>query len=702
MNCLRVIVVLLSSLILFTAGARADLKPLTDETCPPQPKLPNSCTYNSFICPEGYALKPSFSIANALSTGVYACIPVDEINGYREFDTCYYFNPACLSEVNSSAATRNYFEKILTENFNVGNTNETYVDKLIDLATFNPDYLAKLESAPVRGDNALYLFIADAFKKAADVMFNSSLTYVLVGIFWIVFLFGAQAFVKERFLQHPGVFLGRILLFSFLFFIPIPHTAGGSTYFVPVSFDVTRYLLKMGNGFADEMAFWLNTKFLERVILKMADDAKDTVLILQNRAKDLKPKIKQAQNQLDTCLALYSYADFLHTPLDKIPDADPDVLKEITAKYGKQYRYYFSKQKCREIELTYKRLVNQYNSIVVQYRLTRGIETDFEKLRGVNVSAVASNPENYLNSPDKNVKAIAWTLYYQKKMGWLSFPLFTLPMGHYLLAFTPKDLVGEDVNTPSWPVKAVGILSFPPGNMIFSFLSKFSKEVSALIGAAGGTAVGSAVPVIGNFLGGALGTMIGYAVGAVVGTGAAAFVAYHIAVSLLELAPILILAAVVIVRFVMWIIGTAKLVLASPFVVLHTFSTRNYHNAYRVVMFIGATAMFPVMMVAGILLGYFAVSISGFLIYDLGCKVLEVIQVFGGHGLLWEVFVKFPTKGILYFLSILVQIYLAFKIPMRAPEWFLDLAGFRELSLSSESGIAGEITETLKSRSLPV
>jgi len=687
-------------LLLLPVEGLADLKPINDISCPPPPKLPDSCDYNSFKCPEGYALKPSFSIANAMATGMYACIPIDNINGHDEFRTCYYYNPACLKNVNSSQATRNYFDRIIKENFNTGNK-ENYIDRLIDLATFDPKAIENLESYKTRENVSFYLFLADAFKKASDVMFSSSITFVLFGLGWLLLLFTGQTFLKERFIQHPAVFTARLLAFGLVFWIPMPHKTDTTTYWIPISFDVTRALVKEGSHLADQMSMALNTSFVERVILKMADDTEDTVLILQKKGEDLKKKVKEIEPQYQTCLDLYSYTDFLDTPLEKIPDPDPNVLNDVVKKYGEQYRYYFSKVKCREIELAYKRAVAQYNSLVVQYKLTQGIETDFQKLKGVNVSTVASDPEKYLTANDKYVRAVAWILHYQKKMGWLSFPLFTLPMGHYLLAFSPKDLVGTDVHNPSWPVKAVGILSLPPGNMIFGFLKGFADELGTLAGAIVGAAGGSVIPFLGTTIGAIIGGFVAKAVVAGTGKVVAGIIAYFITIGILTVLPFLILAAVIIIRFTFWIIGIAKLVLASPFVVLHSFSTRNYYNAYRVVMNIGVIAMLPIMLIAGALLGYFGITVSGFLIYDLGCKVLDMAGAFGGHGLLWKIFIKFPTKGILYYLSVLIQIYLAYKIPMRAPEWFLEVAGFRELT-GTEGGIASEITETLKSRGLPV
>jgi len=697
MSWLSKIAGLLLLLAFFSGGkAFADL-PVNfygDITCPSPPAM-EGCEYPP-KCPDGYALNPSFSVAHYLSTGIYVCSPLDSGLSADKYRSCVYYNPACYKAKSSYRASTEYYSEKVKEVLSARSSGETYVRRLVRLFTLDPELVDELSSSSaVASQNSFYLFIAEAAKAFNDAIFNSSLYFVALGSLWILTLgLGGTILEELRGNISPRILGLRLLALGTFLWIPMPHVGNSSTYWQPLFFDAVRTAVSIGNDLAQEAGDAMNAAFFTTAFFKVSNDLGDALDLLEKRAKDTYSELKELEEDVKACYQIYGIADFLSLPsIEDVPDADQELARKL-GRERKGNPAYYSKLKCVEIEKKYKDLVLKYNQIAVTYHHARGIRDSFT--RSVPISDVIAHPERYESSEDTTVRAIAGVAKASKDLGWVSFPLITLPVARLSLTFSPSAVMGEDLKEPNAFIKAMGILTLPPGNWITQTMLSISGKASDLI-APVFTAIGTAT---GGFVGAAAGFIGGKIISKLAGVGLGAFslfLSYKFTVAVLNALPVMVLVGVFVIRFVLWLLDTLKLMMASPFIFVHAFSTRNYYEAYLGIRSVLVVAIMPLILLVSALFAYAGVEAARFLVGDLGMRVLDVIDAVK-DSVVWKATVKWPLEGFVYWASVVVQTVMAYKLMMGTPEWFLEKMRLRE----GQPGMAEHLFEGIFRRGLPI
>jgi hypothetical protein len=670
-----------------------------DITCPPMPAQDPNCT-GTPKCPPGYALSPSYSIANYHSTGIFVCSPLESGLSADKYRRCVYRNPACYTVKSSYKASTEYYERKINEALSLAPGGETYAQRLARIAALDPEIINQLESSTSSAvDSSFFLFVVEALKNFYDALFESSLYFVALGSLWLFSLGVGSIFLKELQGSTPRLFFIRLAALGTLLWVPVPHTAGGTNYWQPLFWDAVRTAVYIGNDLAEEAGRVMNTTFFSTAFFKISTEVEDAMDLLEKRARDTYKEIKAAEKDLKACFEIYSIADFLSVPsLDDIPDADAEKARALgTANKGNPA--YYSKLKCVEIEKHYKELVSRYNSIAVSYHNARGIRNTFEGRTPI--TDVIAHPERYTGSSDEGIRAIAGVAAAAKKLGWVSFPLITLPVARLSLSFSPSAVMGENFSEPNALIRALGLLSLPPGNWIAKLFLDANDKVMGMVssamgaaGAAGGFAVGGP---IGAAVGSALGKFAAWVAGKVSG-GYSLYIAYKFTSAVLNALPIVILVGVFVVRYVMWLLDVLKLMMASPFLFLHAFSMRNYHEAYMGIRGVVVAALFPLILLVSALFAFVGVEMAKFLVWDLGVKTLDIVDAVKGS-IPWKITVKWPLEGFIYWASVMVQSLMAYKLMMGTPEWFLQKMRLHE---AQGAPLAEHIFEGVFRRGLPV
>jgi hypothetical protein len=662
-------------------------------------------------CPPGYVLSPSFIEAYFEDNGFYACIP-QNAQGASRYATCWYKNPYCAKKKSSHSQVSEYIAKsledeLLTSEGIAGlNANSTYTAKIIKFVTLDPSLLSEINSNETTFENnSFYVFIAEAYKILVGTLFSSSFLFVALGIGWFGMLSLGAHVMREELGGHavsPKLFLARLMLLGSALWLPFPHQAVTDTgakkdVWQPVSFDAVRTAVMWGNKLADEAAYMMDMKFLQVSFTHIYDTADGMLSVIEKEAQQLYDQLKDKEKLLKVCIDTYGITDFTDIPVDKIPDADTKILAEDVKKLGGLKslpwirEYYFSKAKCKQIAIQYKQLVLKYNTIAREYAQAE----DLKKLAlfKVGIDGVLKHPEEYLKDKDKSVRAAAESAIMMKKLGWISFPLVTMPLAKMIFTMNPQEILSIDMHDPSILAKAIGLLSLPPGNWFLGTVARVFNHAADLLGSVAGAVIGGATGTIGgpegtgigSFLGaialGLVGKIVQVAASGLIFAGALAFT-YWLTLKVLNALPILVFVATFVMKFVGWCLDIIKTLVALPFLFLHGFSTRSHTEAYYGMRQVGVIMVYPLLLLAASLAAFFGMEVARFLISDLGCRVVDIIGVVKDDGgmvssFAWSVVTSNVLKGLFFWSSIVAESVLAYKLTMHTPEWILTKARFR-------------------------
>jgi hypothetical protein len=697
---------------------------MQDITCPPQPAIREGVC--APVCPEGYYPSPTSFATDIQKTGVYYCYPDLEsasADDARIYKRCVYFNPNCGSGKTQREAVEKLVKSQYAKYLQLGSDTETLVDKITNLITFDPDYINKIEN---ENTNSIYLFFADTFKEIEKKIREESIFYLLFGSLWILAIVLGSKVVDDmrdysqlRSLKLWGT---RIAAGMILLFFPIPHyTETDGTVKVerqPLSFDLVRLVVSLGNKAGNALAEVGTEVFIKHMLNYASSNYADQNELLKSNIEKAKKDVAFLEQELKTCWKIYGEGTEFLVPADELHKITM-VISEDELALIPNYRQY-SQAYCQKREMDYKTTVSQYNILVAQLYSSEEVA---DALKNLDITtdlvtladAYSEEDVGLLTDPLERLKlSIAFVAKAQKELGWISYPTvtFTVYQASNSIFEGERDLVaGLGIEEPGFISRMIAYLSMPPGSLILSFLSELNKNAAGvfteLVTSFG---PGKLLSLVEKIAGGKIAKAIEAA-----GYGIVLVVSYIATKAFLDVFPILLLVGAVIARFILWLVDILKTMIVSPFVALHAFSLRRHEAMWSFFIKVLSLGMFPAILIISSFIAFALINLVKLLFYHLTMYslttlaklgYLDIIQFgipftdkqisMGGSFILWIL------GGMVYLFSLLIQAYLLYKIVLTGPEWFMEKAGYRDLSTGHSASLSREIVEITKKGGSPI
>jgi len=697
----------LFAFLAFPLSLFAEDSPLNDITCPPSPSF-SSC---EAVCPEGY-----HPVSNPLNKGGFFTCVKDSKNAKTVsdlYDSCVYYNPKCekeeLNKVVSEYSTQKTGEALKQLLNRDGDL--TFMEKLILLATFNFDVL---KSKGIKDPRMA--FFGNFFDFLNDKLYWLLLYYFVPVFIYAVSLFGLFKFshfsevsrdLASYFsgrlpeVSHPKIWALKLAFGAFLFLVPegAPKVGGYSppVNSAPLAVQVVRLSAFLGDALAQEVANGAIKAFTAFEIESAKKEMDEVNFYAHASLSYYKDLATFYENHLKECYSVYGKVNFL------APDSALSSLTPKSFEESKKYPW-ATPAKCREFQTKYKEAVIHYNTQL------GALENDKEIAKELNLGEAVRKASEFAKQDlytlgifiSKDPKdfyplALALVVKANKDLGWPAFPMIGFPiMG---LIQERLDLnkefaksLGVEQLSPSLISKIIAMVSFPPGNQIFSVLMKVGDKASE---------------VLGNLLGfaGIAGKIKAVASLGIVGV--VLFFTYVISSAILKFIPLLFLGIVFAVRILTWVVDLAKLTLASPFVFLNYVIFNRSQRGGEFLLKSFSVGAYPLALLVSAVLAFFASSVVDFVFYYPLSYALEALGKLGGLDVVkigsisaGGSFVHVFIIAVLIYAQLLLKVYLIYKIVIDAPERFLEIAGFREGVSVSQS--IKEIAEVAKRGTTPI
>ena len=603
-----------------------------DITCPPQPPVKDGVCEPK--CPAGWGLAPNEQGFDPF-TGRYACTPATATTISGLFYTCYYTDPDCA---NPNAAFRSAAEKAVEMAKVLEKTPDSYVRIFLGYFTLDPKYLNAKVPLPLMD------FIYQLYKLALEYARQFAVMVSILAASWFGANLAYEVFTKQARPDHLRL-AGRITLFFFLFFAPTQGKAPDGTPVNegPLMFKVAREFVYFGDALASSLAQKLNYLAAIYVASQAKAIAKDTVASLDKRIEMEKQNVESLRQDLQVCWHYYGECTNFLVPDDELESIT--LVNQPNGGSGSKKDWYYSRRNCREIEKRYKTAVALYNSLLNakkgQVQLTKAVFSNY------NFKGIFENPQAALRSPESYgantnvVKLFAEVAMLNQKLGWLSFPLITMPatMSYLSVAQELKNL-SIDYKDPNAILKAIGFLTLPPGKDIFETLNAVSSKATSAVAAFFPPVVGKVAGVASSLL--------------------AAVVSYFLTKTLLSLIFPLAVGLSVFIRTFMWLLQLAIQLISSPVMFIHAFRQGN-SPAYDYLKELIGLAAFPLVMVFVAGFAYPIGQLLGHLSYAILSKILTTLADVGlikimGSATLGKLAV-YAILGVVFVITILAQVF---------------------------------------------
>lgn len=709
-------------------------KPLTDITCPSIPP-PNTCTA---VCPSGWKPDPTGTYSDPMKTGgVYACFPagVDSIN--ELYKACFYYAPCPVEPIAKKVdeIVAGAYGNELKEFFS---KNTTLMDKIIAVATLTYPQDKSADLPPILN------FFYSLINKYYDSLFKMFIFYFFPALMWTSALFGLSSLLERKIVineswthelasyvgqKFPDVKFHKILWLKMatavgLFLIPVPtYSIQGKAVYTPAVVGLISYYLHAGNYVADKFAQEGVKSFISYTLQTALESYKYENTANEVAVYEAERKALGAENTLKACWAAFGKGTNFIVPDDElanIPIRNPYFYN----KYG------LSRKFCRDAEVEYKRAVMSYNVALARYRNSSQIARFLEN-HGVlqdiveeakNIKDLDIYTGKIFTTTDPKRKIVvsnAIVVATVQKLGWFSFPMVAFPTASliYSEVETSKDLdkmlgTGGDTD-PSWFAELLAIVSFPPGNWIFSSLKDLALESSKAFAQI-------LAPLFGKF--GLDKVFAG--IGSLGALGVALAATYFMTKALLTMLPTLFIAIVFAIRILLWIAEIIKTVVLTPFVSLHFLIPNSGGRPWGFVRRALALGVQPVILLGGAIVAFIVAILTDYIFYKPAVYVMNMLGKVGYFDVIkglpvwfdpaqvmsagkyqisaggW--FIKTFIVAILFYLNELLKIYLVYKFLVNLPEQTLKMLKFDEESSTMVSHQVAEISEIIKKAGSPV
>ena len=703
-------------LVLFSVSVRADDSQfLTNLFCPSVGNLSDG-TCNP-VCPKGYVLSGS------VSAGVYACIPKEVQNPGQSYQKCFYYDPDCVSESVKKVVDQT-FGRTLSDFWN---KKEPLINILIRISSFDPSASVYFKETKEFPEFNLITGIVSDLSGAFVTAFWKLLEVIIWGIVAVISawylpkalpLFSTKytdslsSYIESKYadLRAPLVGVVRVLFAFALVFTPIPT---GNGEFVSAIQKVVEKSALVGSDIANDLSHKITKRFFVFAAENFRSLAKSDDEILKTSLDYQLQSLRLDTEKVKECIRAYGKVDLTLIPdrqLWQVPAQD----QLFAAANG------LTRRKCKEIETTYKKDLEDY---AVLYRRYNGNRDFLKWLESENLAVDIAQKADELSKEDAftlkvfkdKKKAALISMAIVAKMtrdyGWFMVPVAVFPAVSVVSAVSDANksiaeaFTKEDMS-PGLFAKMMAVVSFPPGSWIFTTLTRISLPIAE---AAGKTvAAVFDIPLIGKITKLALvgkAAELGAVTTAVLGI---LIFTYLVTGILFKVLPILFLGIVVTMRVFFWLIDISKMIIVSPLIILTAFASHHAHRFWGFVTNILIISLYPLTILASALLAYFASMILADLSFYLPLKI--IFDYLGNVGFFDVLQVKNVSAGgsifgtvataTVYYLSFILKIVVIWTVGMNGPDKIFQLLRLNEYVPSS--GEVRELAEQLKKPASPV
>ena len=711
---MRWLVVLL--LLLLSVPVRAeDSQFLTNLFCPPVGNLSDG-TCNP-VCPKGYVL------SGDVSAGVYVCIPKEVQNPGQSYQKCFYYDPDCVNESVKKVVDQT-FGRTLSDFWN---KKEPLINILIRISSFDPSASVYFKETKEFPEFNLITGIVSDLSGAFVTAFWKLLEVIIWGIVAVISawylpkalpLFSTKytdslsSYIESKYadLRAPLVGVVRVLFAFALVFTPIPT---GNGEFVSAIQKVVEKSALVGSDIANDLSHKITKRFFIFAAENFRSLAKSDDAILKTSLDYQLRSLRLDTEKVKDCIRAYGKVDLTLIPdrqLWQVPAQD----QLFAAANG------LTRRKCKEIEINYKKDLEDY---AVLYRRYNGNRDFLKWLESENLAVDIAQKADELSKEDAftlkvfkdKKKAALISMAIVAKMtrdyGWFMVPVAVFPAVSVVSAVSDANksiaeaFTKEDMS-PGLFAKMMAVVSFPPGSWIFTTLTRISLPIAE---AAGKTvAAVFDIPLIGKITKLALvgkAAELGAVTTAVLGI---LIFTYLVTGILFKVLPILFLGIVITIRVFFWLIDISKMIIISPLIILTAFASHHAHRFWGFVTNILILSLYPLAILASALLAYFASMILADLSFYFPLKIIfdylgnvgffDVLQV-GDVSAGGSIFGTVATATV-YYLSFILKIVVIWTVGMNGPDKIFQLLRLNEYVPSS--GEVRELAEQLKKPASPV